>query len=367
MQVMRKRILHYSAIAAVQLAAVCAIAGCSKNAASDRGCGMLRLSFPEDGYRAALENAELPDTNDFILEIRDSGGEIVYSGYYGDSPESLSVPPGSYTVSAKSFEFSRPQFSRPQYGDEQCVIVPSEGVVNVSLECRQINSGIRLRISPEFLTAFPDGVLFVSSEDGKLMYSYSEKRIAYFRPGSVSVVLSSGGKDKILMTRKLSGQEILTVGIQVSDEILGQDESSISIAVDTSRIWTDESYVIGEGDSGKGSSPENSMTVAQARTSVGARDVWVCGYIVGGDLTKTSVSFSPPFNSDTNLAIAPRSSAGSKESCISVSLPAGEIREELNLVDHPGNIGRRVYLNGDIVESYYGLVGIKNVSDCVLK
>ena len=35
----------------------------------------------------------------------------------------------------------------------------------------------------------------------------------------------------------------------------------------------------------------------------------------------------------------------------------------LNLVDNPGLLGKRVCLRGDIVESYFGLVGIKNVTE----
>ncbi len=50
-----------------------------------------------------------------------------------------------------------------------------------------------------------------------------------------------------------------------------------------------------------------------------------------------------------------------------MQLPAGEIRERLSLAVNPGNLGRRVAVNGDIVESYFGITGIKNVTDFVLK
>lgn len=329
--------------------------------------GYIRLNFPEDMYKDALEKADLPDTNDFILDVRNESGESIYSGYYGDSPESLSVPPGSYTITVKSSEFDRPKFSCPQYGDEQCVVVPAEGVVNVALECRQINAGIRLRISPDFLTRFPDGVLFVSSDDGRLMYGYSERRIAYFNPGSVSVVLNEEGKDRTLMTRHIGGQEILTVDVSVAGGGAGQEDEGISISVDTTRIWNDESLVIGGPSSGGGETPDEALSVSEARANAGMADVWVCGYIVGGDLTSSSISFSPPFSSQTNMAVAARSSTDSKASCLSVALPAGKVRDALNLVSNPGNLGRRVYLKGDIVESYFGIAGIKNVSDYSLK
>ena len=37
--------------------------------------------------------------------------------------------------------------------------------------------------------------------------------------------------------------------------------------------------------------------------------------------------------------------------------------EEMNLVDNPEILGRKVFIRGDIVESYYGLVGLKNITD----
>lgn len=363
---MRKEFFCLSSLAVFQISVLTTAVSCTGTSGADQQEGCMRISFPEDMYKAALQHVELPDTNDFILDIRSSSGETIYSGFYGDSPESLPVPSGSYTVSVKSSDFSRPQFSRPLFGDEQCVVVPSGSVINVRLECRQVNSGIRLRISPDFLEAFPDGVLFVSSDDGRLMYGYNEDRIAYFNPGPVSVVLDDGKGEKTLLTRSLESQEILTIGIQVSDDML-QGEDGISISIDTTRIWTDEDYVIGKDESDKGGNVDDAMSVNQARDNIGAEDVWVCGYIVGGDLSRTSVSFTPPFSSDSNLAIAGRSSVSSRESCIAVSVPAGDIRDRLGLVEHPENVGRRVCVRGDIVGQYFGLVGIKNVTDCVLK
>ena len=97
--------------------------------------------------------------------------------------------------------------------------------------------------------------------------------------------------------------------------------------------------------------------------SVGAKDVWVCGYIVGGNLTSASASFSEPFTSKTNLLLGPRSSSSSRSACMSVHLPAGSVRDGLNLVDNPHLLGRKVYLKGDVEASYFGLTGLKNTSE----
>ena len=123
--------------------------------------GELRISFLNDGVTKAVE--QLPDTSDFILTVSSSDGQIIYDGTYGDSPESIMVDAGTYVVNVRSCDFKAPAFAKPQFGDEQCVVVPSGGVADVKLTCVQMNSGIKLNIDESFLTGCPDGVLFLKS------------------------------------------------------------------------------------------------------------------------------------------------------------------------------------------------------------
>ena len=328
--------------------------------------GELRISFSDDALTKAVE--ELPDTSDFLLTVSSSDGSVVYDGLYGDSPESIMVEAGSYVVNVRSCDFKAPAFSKPQFGDEQCVVVPSGGVADVKLTCVQRNSGIKLNVDESFLTGCPDGVLFLKSAQGKLMYGYSEKRIAYFLPGDVSLLLSEAGADRVLFTKTIQPQTVLVINVSVAGGGDDGGHESISVAVDTTRNWVEESYVIGgDATSGKGGSISDALTVAQAIASPGLEDVWVCGYIVGVALTSSSASFDPPFSSRTNILLGSRSSSSSKSSCLSVNLPSGYIRDDLNLADNPSLLGRKVYLRGDIVEAYYGIPGLKNVTDYELR
>ena len=200
------------------------------------------------------------------------------------------------------------------------------------------------------------------------MYGYSEKRIAYFPPGNVSLMMTENGADRVLFTRNLQPRTVLEVQVSAADGPGQSSHESIHVAVDTSRVWNTESYVIGgDGTSGKGDSASDALTVSQAIASVGEEGVWVSGYIVGGDLTSSSASFEPPFSSRTNIILGPRSSTSSRSSCLSVSLPAGEIRDDINLVDNPHLLGRKVCLKGNIVEAYYGMPGLKNIVGHELK
>lgn len=326
--------------------------------------GRLYLRFCEDVFLGTRSTADVPDTNDFILTVLDSKGAEVYKGKYGDSPGSLSVPTGNYTVEAVSMEFVAPRFSAPQYGDRQVVAVTSGSDSYVELICRQLNSGVKLNIAPDFLTSFPGGSLHLKSDDGRLLYGYSERRIAYFNPGNVSLILSDGATDEVLLTRSLESQEILVLNVSAPPP--GTSKQGISVSVDTTRNWTVEDFVIGKGGD-KGASPETAYNVGQARAAAGAEDVWVCGYVVGGDLSSSSASFTPPFKSRTNLVLASRSSVTDKASCLSVQLHKGDIRDALNLVDNPDIVGTEVFLKGDIVEAYYGIPGLQNITEYKFK
>lgn len=105
------------------------------------------------------------------------------------------------------------------------------------------------------------------------------------------------------------------------------------------------------------------FSVIQARDHLGEKKQWVKGYVVGGNLSSsaTGIRFEPPFTADTHLAIADTAVVALKASCLSVQLPSGALREAVNLVDHPDLLGTRVYIQGDIVEAYYGIPGLKNV------
>lgn len=313
---------------------------------------------------------ELPDTDDFILEVRDPDGKPLYEGTYGASPEKLLVDPGSYTVKVVSRIFSAPAFDAPQFGDEKVVVVKSGAVAKAVLNCTQLNAGIRLNFLPEFRERFPSASVSVSSSDGSLPYSYSEKRTAFFKPGPVSVILEDNDAPGTLMTRYLSAREILSVGITCAPETETASGGELTIVVDTARLWNSEDFVFGGAQEGTpGTSPENAYGISQAKEHLGESAVWVTGFIVGGDLssTKNGVSFAAPFESRTNLVIAARSSVTEKASCLSVQLLKGKIRDDLNLVDHPELLGRKVFLKGNLVSSYYGIPGIQGISEYIIK
>ena len=340
------------------------------NSPIEEGKGRLEWNFDQVlGTRSLLE---LPDTDDFILEITDAKGASLYKGKYGASPSSLTVDPGSYTLKVLSNEFTKPEFDAPQFGDEQVAVVNAGEVTHVKLSCTQQNSGIRLLFSEEVPEKYSGGKAILASSDGSLDYEYSEERTAFFKPGAVSAVLKYDAGTMPLMTRNMEAAEMLSVRISCpsgggSDP--GTTGADFTISIDTSRFWDYEDLVIGEGDSAAGASSATAYSVPQARSHVGEKDVWVTGYIVGGDLSskEDGISFEGPFESRTNIAIASRSSVRTKSSCMSVQLSKSKIREALNLVDNPDLLGRKICVKGTIVEAYFGINGIQSISEYIIK
>ena len=75
---------------------------------------------------------------------------------------------------------------------------------------------------------------------------------------------------------------------------------------------------------------------------------------------------APPFTSATHFVIAPSTSERNRNNCFVVELPSGKIRDALNLVVHRDLLGAPIVIVGDVVDSYYGYIGVKKTQDYTL-
>ncbi len=304
---------------------------------------------------------DIPDTDDFHLSITSSDGTVIYSGRFGDAPEEIPVAKGSYTVSAVSREFGEAAFDTPQYGDSEEIVVKSGEKVCAELLCAQTNAGIRLITDESFREAFPGGILYLSGDDGTLVYEYGETRTACFNPGKVKVSISEGGMQQALFSRTLKAAQMLSVRISAT---VSGEAGGISIQIDTTRQWMSDDYVYGGSGSGDA---EDALDVLEAREHIGESEVWVRGYIAGCATGSGKFEFESPFSKETNILLGLRSGTSDGEYCISVELKNKKIRAALNLPDNPSLHRRQVCVKGDLVSSYYGIPGLKNVTEYQLK
>ncbi len=105
------------------------------------------------------------------------------------------------------------------------------------------------------------------------------------------------------------------------------------------------------------------ISVSDAISNNTGSDKTVEGYIVGavkgGSGTSISFQLSAPFTQDTNLAVADSPNETDKTKILPVQLPAGAVRDGLNLKAHPENLGKKVQITGDLM-AYFSVPGHKN-------
>lgn len=122
---------------------------------------------------------------------------------------------------------------------------------------------------------------------------------------------------------------------------------------------------------GTGTGAENDpydVTAAISAFNAGATGTaWVEGYIVGATTDKTydSAVFGTANVLNTNIIIAATPAETDLNKCMPIQLPTGEIRTALNLQQNPGNLGKKVKLNGSL-EKYFGVPGLKTITQYVL-
>ena len=360
---MRKRIIATAILYFAFLAAVVALAGCNSiREWTSREPATINTSFSVANTLLATRSESRPDTNSFILNIRNSGGDVIYNGLYGLKPAEMTIPAGAYTLSVISEEFDAPAWETPVYGDSVDIVVASGETANVSFVCRMLNTGVRIRMSERYLSKYP-GSLVVEQDGGALSYTYGEQRFGYFCAGNATFKgTDSKGAQEVLFSKNFNAGDMLTLSLDATSV---DSRQSVSISVDTTRNWCYEAVVVGRyaGDNGDGKTAATAFSPSAAQSHVG-ETAWVWGYIVGGDLSSSAISFEPPFTKATNLAIAESPVCTTRSECLSVELASGsEIRNGINLTDHPEMLGRKVAIQGTITASYLGLVGLKSVKD----
>lgn len=130
-----------------------------------------------------------------------------------------------------------------------------------------------------------------------------------------------------------------------------------------------EGVEISDGSIPAGNGTETSpYNVSQVQGGTAGTGVWVCGYIVGwvdGMTLATGATFGVPATSQTNLLIANTPTATSVDECIPVQLPTS-IRGALNLQDNPSNLGKKLYIKGNLVK-YFGTNGVKEATEYKLE
>ena len=356
---MRRKIL----LSAILLPFVAIVFSCNGLKISDEEKGTLFLRFETESLTKAVVR-DFPDSNLFVLKIAKTGGAVIYEGLYGEKPDNIQLEPGNYDVEVVSVLFSQPKFNTPCYADKRSVVVEGGATTNLSLLCKQINSGLRLMFSDAFKTRFNGYTPVVTDTKGEENYTFSENRFLYVNPGLIEIkAKGAAGVSTISVSkRELAANEMLTLYLDAVGT--GMPGSKSGIVIDTVSVWKSDEFIYGQIRDG--SSKERALNIGDIEERIGEKDLWVFGYI-SGYLTASSLINTPPFSTETNLAIAETIGVSDKSKCVGITLPTGSIRAALNLSANPGNLGRKLFVRGDVVESYFGVRGVNNIKEFVLE
>lgn len=99
---------------------------------------------------------------------------------------------------------------------------------------------------------------------------------------------------------------------------------------------------------------------------VGTNYAYLQGYIVGaipdGGMDLSKAVFGTTGVAKTMVLVGPSADCKNVSLCVPVALPAGEIRDAINLGDNAGNLGKALMVKGSY-EKYFGVGGIKSVTE----
>jgi len=104
-------------------------------------------------------------------------------------------------------------------------------------------------------------------------------------------------------------------------------------------------------------------TVLQAIANQGKTEVWVKGYIVGafdGAISKFVTDTTGQVR--TNVSLADLATETDAAHMLPVNITLSAMKNALNIVDNPGNMGRPVMIKGNLA-AYYSVPGLRETTD----
>lgn len=147
----------------------------------------------------------------------------------------------------------------------------------------------------------------------------------------------------------------------------------------SSTTWELKNFNVLAGEAAAGSTPDKPdvpttgagskaepYNVASAQSASG--NAWVEGYVVGyvdGTKYAEGAKFELPTEAQTEIILADAADCKDAALGIPVQLPAGDIREALDLYANKDMLGQKVKLYGSI-ETYFGTTGMKSTSCAII-
>lgn len=161
-------------------------------------------SLSDAGSRASEE--VVPEINDFALAIESADGKISNSWDSFGKFQPVSVPVGTYLVTASYGDENAEGFDALSYLGSTTVEVGKDETAEASVTCTINKARVVLSYTDDFKSYFSSYSAYVSSSKGnKITYAADETRGAYFVPGNLELFLEvtrQGVSQKVTLNPK---------------------------------------------------------------------------------------------------------------------------------------------------------------------
>lgn len=153
----------------------------------------VNMSDAEKVTSSVLSRATV-DLNGFIVTITDKSGENSPRTYtYGQMPEVLTLPVGTYSIDVESHKVQSAEWEKPYYkGSKDFTIVDGKITDIGVITCAFSSLKVTVEFDPALMLALGDDVkvTVIANNEGKLEFSKSETRAGYYKviEGSTTMV-----------------------------------------------------------------------------------------------------------------------------------------------------------------------------------
>ncbi|MFV0391760.1 MAG: DUF6359 domain-containing protein [Paludibacteraceae bacterium] len=304
----------------------------------------------------SLINIACSNSDDYIPNFStDDSGKIIYSELFSDSIRAFTAVNVSgdqeWVYDSHGYAYITGYVSNANHANEDWLISPEIDLTDVSAAYFTFD-----HVARYFGDFTSEPTIWISEDYTSGPTSGSTWTQVKTRP------FTDPGSWTFSTTEQLSLTQYAGKKIKIAFKYLATDTKAGSWEIKNFTVVTGEAVVVNY-DYGAGTKTDPYTVIGAVSNQTGSNG-WVKGTIVGYIVygNPTTYHFTADnCDQNTNLLIADSISGYFLSRCVAVQLPPGAVRNELNLVNNPANLGKQVTMYGSLA-SYFGMAGLKNVS-----
>lgn len=161
----------------------------------------------EQGASVFVETKAAVNTGDFNLKIVKNGGKVEYNGKVSAFTSPMTLPTGTYTVSAENItaeEALEGRGAQRLADTQENVTVNANKTTNITLNCVMVNSKVSFAFDETFKSAFEMENTQITESSRGIVWTKNatldeeNEEIAYFEPSTLNYTITTkrDGEDK---------------------------------------------------------------------------------------------------------------------------------------------------------------------------